>query len=291
MLAVPTSPEGRPIAEPTAPAPTAPTRPLSRNVTPQLSAEELAAARKASYMRLFDTWNEISHKYGMIGPEEDDEVDIITGEITCDRGRLRELQPRAFAEGILDDDDEGLEEEDEDGLGDESDTSMLPQDEEATPEPETLNGVEHDHPLLQEQPWTVEDDRDLEEFLKVERMRRFAAGEVLEEEETVPPEITEDMLANMNMGAGQMDVIAMFVRREVERVLGGGTARPSPPFPHAAARASTARSASARPANNTHLQSRAAARASSVAAKPPAIMKHRQAERSASVCHFSCPKR
>lgn len=290
MLAVPSSPEGRPIAEPVAEppppalpaptAPTAPTRPLNRNVTPQLTPEEVAAARKASYMKLFDTWNDISHKYGMIAPEEDDEVDLITGEITCDRGRIRDLKPRAFAERLPfvdeDDDDDGLDEEDE---GDDSDTPMLPQDEEATPEPESLNGVEEDHPLLQEQPWTAEDDRDLDEFMKVERMRRFAAGAVAHEEDP-PPELDMDMEASM--GPGQMDVIAMLVRREVERMLGGGGVRPSPPFPHAAARASAGRSSSARPAQSQPLQ-RSVARAPSIAAQPPAVAKHRHVERTASV--------
>lgn len=251
MLAVPSDLEGRPIAEPSASPPpdlAAPTRSLSRNVPPQLNAEELAAARKASYLRLFDTWNEISEKYGTIAPEEDDEVDLITGEITCDRGRIRDLKPRAFAEGVnFDFEDDGLEEEDEEVFGDESEVSVLPLEEENTPEPDPP-AFEEDAPLSQEQPWTAEDDRDLREFLYVERMRRRATGEASQQEvaelEVADGEGNLEM-EMANMDAGQMGLIAKFVRREVERML--GAPRPSPPFPHAAARTAAGRPAPTRP--------------------------------------------
>lgn len=306
MSAVPSNLEGRPIAEPvtepvaqsfaepvtesSAPAPTAPTRPLSRNVTPQLSNEEVHALRQASFAKLFERWNGISHKYGTIAPEEDDEIDLITGEITCDRGRIRALKTRAFAKDLPfvedndddddDDDDDGDDEDDEGEEGDDSDASMLLQEDDATPEPDPQNRIEEGHPLLQDQPWTAEDDRDLEEFMKVERMRRLAAGDLPQDDEPLPAELDMDAASNVNMGPGQMDVIAMLVRREVERMLGSTGLQPTPPFPHAAARASAARSSAA---STSRHQQPSNANGSSNAARPPPVAKHRQVERTASV--------
>ncbi|KAL7421277.1 hypothetical protein Q5752_004162 [Cryptotrichosporon argae] len=146
--------------------------------------------RHNSTQRLRAVWELILDKYGSIAPEDDDEVDLTTGRVTRDRGRIRELAERSYEFGELTDfavdddeagtadgdDDDGIGgpeyaefDSDEDELGDWGDRSGLdPQDDAAEP--------------AEMAPWTAEDDGDLQEFLRAERKRMEAVGPVDESE-------------------------------------------------------------------------------------------------------------
>lgn len=139
---------------------------------------ELRRKLHDSHLRLVDTFDAIGQKYGSVPLEEDDEIDIFTGKITRDRGRLRSLESRPFAEGMeffdeaIEDDGEAQKRwhsepvagpesvvfgDDEDELGDWDERSGLdPQ----MPPPEI------------EQPWTTEDLEDLNAFLRAEAASR-----------------------------------------------------------------------------------------------------------------------
>lgn len=72
-----------------------------------LSADELAfhRDRHASSRRLLSTWEAVARKYKDVTLEEDDEIDLWTGKIVQDRGRLRAME-RARDFGAPDDDDD-----------------------------------------------------------------------------------------------------------------------------------------------------------------------------------------
>ena len=136
--------------------------------------EKLRKQRYESVQRLKSSWELLLEKYGDINPEEDDEIDIFTGKVIVNRGRLRKLIPRDFGEAP-DDDYDDWDEEDGQGGDDEEEQA------EGVEGEQTEDGEEEDEeagtppPVLPAR--TVEDERDLEEFTRLENERRAAAGE------------------------------------------------------------------------------------------------------------------
>ncbi|CED83334.1 Centromere protein Scm3, N-terminal [Phaffia rhodozyma] len=89
-----------------------------------LTDEDLASKRYNASLRLLDSWEEIVNKYKGIPMEEDDEIDLLTGELVNDRGRLRASLGDVGLEGFLRDlvaESEGEEGEEEKGLRDDVD--------------------------------------------------------------------------------------------------------------------------------------------------------------------------
>lgn len=60
--------------------------------------EQFNFKRWLSSLKLNDAWDLIATKYSKIDADEDDEVDIITGEITIDRGHIKNLKKRRFGD-------------------------------------------------------------------------------------------------------------------------------------------------------------------------------------------------
>jgi hypothetical protein len=52
---------------------------------------ELAAKRTSASLRLLQTWEAVAEKYRGVALEDDDEIDLFTGELVKDRGRLRAM--------------------------------------------------------------------------------------------------------------------------------------------------------------------------------------------------------
>ena len=126
-------------------------------------SDKLQKERYESALRLQTTWEALAEKYGSIPPEEDDEVDLRTGKIVKDRGKLRELEAREFGELQDEPGYEGWEfdsDEDEIGVWDER------------------SGLDEQFPkyMAAEKAWTKEDENDLASFLRAEAARRRAQG-------------------------------------------------------------------------------------------------------------------
>lgn len=142
----------------------------------------LTRARLASERRLMSNWEYIFEKYSSIPPEEEDEVDLFSGEVLLDRGHLRGMKTaHAFATDLGPDLDTAHElglappkicgpesvlfPPDKDELGDWGEHSGLPEQ------------------IVQELPspvvrvtWTLEDEIDLEAFLEVNAKLYTASG-------------------------------------------------------------------------------------------------------------------
>lgn len=167
--------------------------------------QQLEQDRRLSSQRLLDTWENIAQKYGDIDPQEDDEVDILTGEIVVNRGKLKAMERVEIGEAcgdLFEDLDE--EEEDSQDAPDSSQTEELEQDEDhdvldvwdnadveqqiETNIPDFLKPeLERLDPAVLPKPnarWSREDDADLKEFLKSEEEKRAKRGErpIAEEE-------------------------------------------------------------------------------------------------------------
>ncbi|WVN85934.1 uncharacterized protein L203_101091 [Cryptococcus depauperatus CBS 7841] len=135
----------------------------------QWKKEEFSRKRQESREKLKTSWDLLFEKYKNV--EDDDEIDLRTGEIVKDRGRLRSIQPRPFGKNVgLVSDDEGSVEDgldmcefdsDEDELGGWGNKSGLDPQE---PEWELIEPTSR--------PWTKEDEQDFEEFLKAEENSR-----------------------------------------------------------------------------------------------------------------------
>lgn len=142
--------------------------------------------REASKSRLLDVWASLAERYTR-HIEDDDIVDIMTGEITTDNGVLRNARKLEFG-GLGGAEDVGTEEEDEEE--DEYDLDEL----DAFEEKEGSDGYELDdegRPELKAggkvvPPVTMlnpADAEDLREFMEEEKKRRELCGSDVEEEE------------------------------------------------------------------------------------------------------------
>ncbi|WWD21303.1 hypothetical protein CI109_105787 [Kwoniella shandongensis] len=139
----------------------------------QFKKEEISRKRQESRNRLRSTWDLLFEKYRDV--EDDDEIDLVTGEVVKDRGRLRAVAGRDFGEiSESDEDGEGSSaldgpevfefESDEDEIGDWDDRSGLdPQ----LPDSEDVEEEEEQRPA-----WTTDDQHDYEEFMRAEAMRK-----------------------------------------------------------------------------------------------------------------------
>ncbi|OCF35695.1 hypothetical protein I316_02750 [Kwoniella heveanensis BCC8398] len=136
--------------------------------------------RVESVARLRTAWDLINEKYGSVALEDDDEIDLRTGEIVRDRGKLRDYVKRGFGE--VSDSDEG----DDVASSVAGGTEIDPDDDElgGWADQSGLDPQGPEHPLLQQEikPWdTAEDLQDLKEFYRLEAERAKAAGELPED--------------------------------------------------------------------------------------------------------------
>lgn len=93
----------------------------------------LERERQASSLRMLSTWEKIAKKYGAINPDEDDEVDLMTGEVVKNRGVVEAWVPRDIGECGSSEDGE---DEDNEVSGTESDEIVL-----VEPEDEDILGI------------------------------------------------------------------------------------------------------------------------------------------------------
>lgn len=102
------------------------------------SSRVLDQERRASSYRLLSVWEKIAIKYGTVNPEEDDEVDIMTGEVVKNRGAVEALRPREIGgwHSSDEEDDEEEEGEGEGGSSSEADEIVL-----VEPEDEDILGI------------------------------------------------------------------------------------------------------------------------------------------------------
>ncbi|KLT46462.1 hypothetical protein CC85DRAFT_298656 [Cutaneotrichosporon oleaginosum] len=153
----------------------------------QYDERELRQKLLQSRARLQTSFDAIAEKYGSVPPEEDDEIDLFTGNVTKNRGHLLELEPRLFAEGS-DYQDEAVE-DDQDGIRLDQlrlhsepvrgpDQIEFPEDEDELGDWGDKSGLDAQFPATEiEQEWTAEDLVDLEEFMRAEALRRARCGE------------------------------------------------------------------------------------------------------------------
>ncbi|KAF8185035.1 hypothetical protein K438DRAFT_1974239 [Mycena galopus ATCC 62051] len=139
------------------------------------------AEREASAMRMFDVWSALAQKYSR-RIDEDDIVDLVTGEIVKDRGVLSAESSwkfGRFAEDSVDvDDSTGTDDDEEDDV-DELDAFARP----VQVSPRAVPPVRQVDPA---------DAKDLEDFMEAERRRREECGEDEDEEEEEEEESEDD---------------------------------------------------------------------------------------------------
>ncbi|WVW79492.1 hypothetical protein I302_101461 [Kwoniella bestiolae CBS 10118] len=172
--------------------------------TSQKEDELINKKRLDSFHKLKSSWDLLKEKYGSISLEDDDEIDLRTGKVVKDRGRLREYVGRDFGE-VSDTEEtqtqtdgeskgEGYEidsDEDEIGLWDER-SGLDPQ----VAEPPLLWEVERN--LRRTKSWVSEEDQDdLKEFLSMEAQRNRLLGndddDDVSEDEGVPEPESEEL--------------------------------------------------------------------------------------------------
>ncbi|WRT69196.1 uncharacterized protein IL334_006180 [Kwoniella shivajii] len=173
----------------------------------QKSDEEFMRQRRESVNKLKSSWDLLNEKYGMINLEDDDEIDLRTGKIIKDRGRLRNIEKRDFGELSSNNEDEGEYDDDEDdgasssilsgaryevesdedemGLWDERSgldpqildpPLLLDEDDDAN---DAIDDQERRKSRAQPKPKMTEQDHDdLKEFLKMEAERNRLMNEV-----------------------------------------------------------------------------------------------------------------
>lgn len=144
------------------------------------TSEDLPFLRYDSSMRLLSAFESIADKYKDVNPDEDDEIDLRTGEIVVDRGRLRALVPREFGDGNDEADVDEAEEpqarirdpflacdNDEDELGGWGESSGL--------DLQVLDLSRIKEAASARRTWTDADQEDLNSFLRAEEQRAAAA--------------------------------------------------------------------------------------------------------------------
>jgi hypothetical protein len=145
--------------------------PSASSSSTSLDQIDVHQAREASTLRLFDVWSTLADRYSR-PLDEDDIIDITTGEVVKDRGVLRGSRNwdiGCFADNVEEDDDE----EDEDDDVDELDSFVNPGGD------EELDGVLLDVDGRRVPPVTEMDPadaEDLKQFLEAERRRRETCG-------------------------------------------------------------------------------------------------------------------
>lgn len=135
---------------------------------------ELDRKRSESVRKLKSTWEQISEKYGKIQVEDDDEIDIYTGQIVRDRGRIQRMKEERDFGVFLSEDEADAEDENSSFIFDEDEDELGAWDARSGLDRQWASDQE-DGP--KEPPWTVEDDKDLQEFLRMEQARKETMGE------------------------------------------------------------------------------------------------------------------
>ena len=150
--------------------------PSASSSSTSLDQIDVHQAREASTLRLFDVWSTLADRYSR-PLDEDDIIDITTGEVVKDRGVLRGSRNwdiGCFADCV---EEEEYEEEEEDDDVDELDSfANTGADDELDDVPVEVDGRRS--PVTEIDPADAED---LKQFLEAERRRREICGS---EEET-----------------------------------------------------------------------------------------------------------
>jgi Centromere protein Scm3 len=152
--------------------------PSASSSSTSLDQIDVHQAREASTLRLFDVWSTLADRYSR-PLDEDDIIDITTGEVVKDRGVLRGSRNwniGCFADHVEEDGEEEEEEEEEDDDVDELDSFANPGGDESDGVPLGVDG--RVPPVTEMDPADAED---LKQFLEAERRRREICGS---EEET-----------------------------------------------------------------------------------------------------------
>ena len=163
------------------------------------AALDVQRERAASKLRLLDVWSSLAERHTR-RLDEDDIVDIRTGEITTDRGFIRNSRKIDFgaiaapAAGDVADEgtDEGTDEEEKDGY-DELDAFA-----DTTSEVDTAE--------LEQREMTLADAEDLRAFLEAERTRRDLYGDEVEDDDNAEnlcwSEVEEDDYSTPDQDSG-----------------------------------------------------------------------------------------
>lgn len=134
--------------------------------------EQLHQTRLGSVKQLQASWELLATKYGDIGLEDDDEIDLRTGLIVTDRGRVDRMEPAEFGARRPGEAESSDEEDGEYAESDVSDDSSSEDD----GRPDLPRG------------WKSKEDREaLEEFLKIDAERQKAFAKATAEEEAPAP--------------------------------------------------------------------------------------------------------
>ncbi|KAG8214621.1 hypothetical protein J3R82DRAFT_9697 [Butyriboletus roseoflavus] len=167
----------------------------SISTTPSMSNESTSSAdfnsaRRASTLRVLNTWAQLAERYNK-RLDEDDIVDLYSGAIIKDRGVLKGA-PRDYHIGHFaqpdDYPDADQDQEDSEQDDDDSEFNALPPSETTTDDDvpiskkELLRGV----PPLS----ATTDAEDLKEFLEAEKRRRVLAGDEDDDEDVSPEQLS-----------------------------------------------------------------------------------------------------
>lgn len=107
----------------------APSFTLSNHDDEEQQRRKIDAERVASSIRLLAVWEKIALKYGSVNPDEDDEIDIMTGEVVKNRGVVENLRPREIG-GESDESSEDEGEESREGEESEEEVVLIENDDE-----------------------------------------------------------------------------------------------------------------------------------------------------------------
>jgi len=134
----------------------------------------LRNARHHSVLRLKSAWDLLLEKYGNVQLQDDDEVDLFTGRIVKDRGRLKALQRLEFGDSLE------AERAEESFLGSEGPSEpAFDSDEDELVGWDDRSGLDLQMPEPEEEyappPRTREDEEDLRAFLRAEADRKAAS--------------------------------------------------------------------------------------------------------------------
>ncbi|KAJ7505298.1 hypothetical protein B0H11DRAFT_1977954 [Mycena galericulata] len=150
----------------------------SRRASSSATPDDFNIEREASAMRMFDVWSQLADKYSR-RIDEDDIVDLATGEIVKDRGVLSAETPWKFGR-FADLDDSVATDEDEEDEEDDVDELDAFAGSRATEEV-SVRGVGWTVPPVREM--DPADAKDLAEFMEAENRRREECGDEEESED------------------------------------------------------------------------------------------------------------
>ncbi|PPQ81265.1 hypothetical protein CVT25_015049 [Psilocybe cyanescens] len=164
-----------------------PSEASSSTSRPPQPPEDVQKEREASKMRLFDVWASLAERY-TVPVEEDDIINIQTGEITRDNGYLRKYKKLDFGAIALGDtaaDDYSDIPEDEEDEYDLDELDAFADDVSEFSNHEEEAQADEDLSEVAMPPATVlnaADAEDLREFMNAERLRRELCGSDLDDE-------------------------------------------------------------------------------------------------------------